>query len=135
MVGAIRQLFGALPSLEDPHIEFTLLRSCFAFPKFAFSLRTTNTCAHQEVRWEFDVEVKKALEEILGAPLTYSQWVQASLPVSKGGFGLPSTERHSSAAFLASLVTSQPLVEFMRGEGEESGEEEEVMVMQVPEAE
>ena len=46
-VGAIRQLLGALPSLEDPHIEFTLFRSCFAFPKFTFSFRTTDTCDHQ----------------------------------------------------------------------------------------
>ena len=76
--------------------------------------------------------MKKALEEILGAPLTDSQWVQASLPISKGGLGLRSAERHSSVAFLASLVASQPLVEFMRGEGEESSEEE-VTVMEAPE--
>ena len=49
-VWAIRQLFGAFPSLEDSHIEFTLLGSCFAFPKFAFSLHTTDTYANQEVR-------------------------------------------------------------------------------------
>ena len=71
-------------------MEFTLLRSCFAFPKFAFSLRTTDTCPHKGVRREFDEEVRKALEQILGAPLTDTQWDQASLPISQGGFGLRS---------------------------------------------
>ena len=40
-----RRIISALPS-DDPHFEFSLLRSCFAFPKFAFSLRTTDTSVH-----------------------------------------------------------------------------------------
>ena len=42
-----------------------------------------------------------------------SQWIQAFLPVSKGGFGLKIAEWHGSTAFLASLFASQPLVELM----------------------
>ena len=53
-VRGIKTLLGALPLLEDPHIEFLLLHSCYAFPMFAFSLRTSNTSSQREVRQEFD---------------------------------------------------------------------------------
>ena len=40
-VEGIRCLVQALPSLNNPHIEFTLLCSCFAFPKFSSSMRSS----------------------------------------------------------------------------------------------
>ena len=52
-VEGIRELVTALPTLDDPHIEFSLLRSCFAF-----ALRSTDTMAHREVREEFDTLVR-----------------------------------------------------------------------------
>ena len=33
-VGGIKRLIEALPSLDNPHIEFVLLWVCFALPKF-----------------------------------------------------------------------------------------------------
>ena len=85
----MKHLHEALPFLNDPLIQFILLQACFAFPKFPFSLRrTTDTSVHREVWQEFDGLVHQALERILGAPLMDPQWDQASLPVSKGGFGL-----------------------------------------------
>ena len=35
---ATKELLERLPLLEDPHMEYILLRNCFSFPKFAFSL-------------------------------------------------------------------------------------------------
>ena len=61
-----RRLISALPSFAEPHIKFSLLRSCFTFPKLAFSLRTTDTSVHEGMRKEFDTLVKWGLEEILG---------------------------------------------------------------------
>ena len=49
-VEGIRGLVTALPTLDNPHIEFSLLRSCFAFPKFAVALRSTDTTAHRYIR-------------------------------------------------------------------------------------
>ena len=54
----------ALPDLDDPHIEFTLLRSCFAFPKFAFALRSTDTVEHGDLRGMFDSIVRGGLSAI-----------------------------------------------------------------------
>ena len=61
-----------------------------------------------------------------------TQWAHASLPVTKGGFGLRSAVKHGSAAYLASLFASQPLVELMRGEDKED-EREEMTLPEAPE--
>ena len=65
---AIQELLDRLPLLEDPHMEYTLLRNCFAFPKFSFALRTTDTSKHQDLVIRFDSAVRAALEGILGSP-------------------------------------------------------------------
>ena len=87
-VNRIKKLVAALPSLEDPHVEYTLPRSCFAFPKFAFALRSTDTTEHGESRQDFDNTVRGGLGKILGIALTDPQWEQATLPVASGGFSL-----------------------------------------------
>ena len=69
-VEGVRNLVQALPSLEYPHIEISLLCSCLAFPKLAFSLRTTDTSTHLEVKRSFDAIVSGGLEEVLGSPLS-----------------------------------------------------------------
>ena len=94
--------------------EFVLLPTCFAFPKYAFSLRRTDTSVHNEVRKDFDGEVRKSLSTILGAAISDPQMMQVSLSVSKGGFGLRSAETQGSGAYLASLFSAQPLVQGMR---------------------
>lgn len=66
----IKYLLEALPTLDDPNMKSVLLHFCFRFPKFAFSIRTTDTSVHNQVRREFDGLVHQALEEILRAPLT-----------------------------------------------------------------
>ena len=45
-VGAVLE---ALPSMDDPHCELYLLRSCFSFPKFGFMVRTVDTTPHRRV--------------------------------------------------------------------------------------
>ena len=73
-----------------------------------------DTSIHNKVRQDFDDEVRRALSAILGAAISYPQWIQASLPVSKGGFGLRSAKVHRLGAYLASLFTAQPIVQHMR---------------------
>ena len=63
-LSSIQTLLGELRQLEDPHIELTLLRNCFALPKFSFALRTVDTCKHKGVLEDFDRSVKEALEAI-----------------------------------------------------------------------
>ena len=111
---SIRHLLDSLHHLDDPHMEYQLLKSCFSFPKVAFSLRTVDTSHHQQFRQSFDWAVRQALEAILGTPLTSSQWTQASLPVAKGWLGLRLADSHGAAAFLSSYGASQLLVQEMR---------------------
>ena len=73
-LSSVQDLVGELHVLDDPHSEMTLLRSCFAFPKFSYALRTVDTSHHQDILQDFDMVVKEAAEAILGAPLPPLQW-------------------------------------------------------------
>ena len=117
---SIQQLLENLHHLNDPHIEYSLLRSCFSLPKFGYSLRTVDTSQHQEVMQTFDTAVRSALEAILGAPLSPPQWDQASLPISMGGLGLRRAEVHGPGSYLASVGSTAELVEEIRCEEEPS---------------
>ena len=113
---SMRSLVAELHTLEDPHIEYTLLRSCFSFPKFAFALRTVDTSDHPDILQDFDLVVKEGIEGILGAPLPPLQWDQASLPLSLGGLGLRRAAKHGAAAYLASVGDAALLVQDIRGQ-------------------
>ena len=72
-VEGIRVLMQALHSLDDPHIEFNLLPSCFTFPKFSFSMRAKDLSEHQGITRSFDEAVRVGLEEVLGTHLSNNQ--------------------------------------------------------------
>ena len=48
-VNKVASITSLLPDLQDPHIEFSLLRSCLALPKMMFILRTVDTSDHQQL--------------------------------------------------------------------------------------
>ena len=81
-IDSIERVVSKLPGLQDPLLEFTLLRSCFALPKFSYSLRTTDPVQHQATMHRFDNLIRVTLEDIIGAPLTDPQWTQAALHLS-----------------------------------------------------
>ena len=110
-VDKIATITSLLPDLQDPHVEFCLLRSCLALPKMMFLLRTVDTSGHQDILSEFDRHVREALIRILGCPLEDLAWEQAKLPVSMAGLGLRSATDHSAAAYATSFLASQPLVQ------------------------
>ena len=87
-VAKVKRITALLPDIQDPQIEFCLLRSCLSLPKIMFTLRTVDTSVHRPVLAEFDHETREALNRILGAPLTDLQWRQAKLPISLGGMGM-----------------------------------------------
>jgi hypothetical protein len=99
-----------LPTLEDPQVQFCLLRSCLSLPKFIYSLRTCKPSSIKSSFTRFDAMRRMALEDILGASLNEISWTQASLPVSLGGMGLRSAASHSVAAFLSSIAQTEALV-------------------------
>ena len=106
-VEKVKVLLDKLHSLEDPHMEFVLLRSCFSLPKVSYALRTSPPTQHCLSHWEmFDCHICETLIRILGSNIGEDQWLQAQLPVSMGGLGLRSAALHASAAFLSSVQDS-----------------------------
>ena len=87
-INKIIESLGMLHDMSDSHLETTLLRSCFALPKFSYLLRSCPpTHIHQAVV-DFDAVMWEALETILGGPLDEWSWMKASLPSSRGGVNL-----------------------------------------------
>ena len=81
----------AVHELGDAQLETTLLRSCFALPKFSYILCTCPPSYISQVAKDFDNVVRKSLESILGGPMSEWSWQKASLPSSRGGsiFAVP----------------------------------------------
>ena len=114
-VSKIQTTLGLLRDLEDSQLETTLLRSCLSFPKVAFVLRACPPSHIQASALEFDAVMRRALEGILGGPISVWSWLKASLPCSKGGLGLRSAALHAPAAFLDSTLRSRSLAECLAG--------------------
>ena len=114
-VEKIRDTTAHLPLLQDPHTEFSLLRSCLSLPKFMFVLKAVDTTPYQLLLQDFDGITRDALNRVLAVPVTDLQWDQAKLPVTKGGLGLRAAEDHAPAAYATSYLSSQPLVEEILG--------------------
>ena len=114
-VAKIEDITELLPQMEDPHTEYVLLKSCLSLPKLSFLHRTVNTCQYVEHLQTFDRVNREALTRILGTPLDDQSWQQAKLPISMGGVGLRAAEDQAPAAYAASLLSSQTLVESLVG--------------------
>ena len=68
-VDSVGKVLEALPSMDDPHCELYLLRSCFSFPKFGFVVRTVDTTPHTKGLRDLDHRVQGALELLVGTGL------------------------------------------------------------------
>ena len=114
-VSRIRESLVVLHDMGNSQLETTLLRSCYALPKFSYIIRTCPPSDISQATKRFDVAMREALESTLGGPLSEWSWLKASLPSSRGGINLRSASLHAPAAFLASSCLSQTLVESMLG--------------------
>ena len=99
-----------LHNIEDPQIEYGLLRSCFSMPKLSFALRATNFKHHPLLLEKFDDGIRRAMEEVVGAPLDDAAYIQASLPINMGGMGLRRAVDHCSAAYVSSYCASSSII-------------------------
>ena len=66
----IKDIANKLQLIEDPQVEFALLRSCLSIPKLMFTLRTTDPSNHLDIWNNYDRIVRDCLSRILGASLT-----------------------------------------------------------------
>ena len=107
----ISSILDLLPSINNAQVEFSLLRYCYSFSKFAYCLRNF-LLEHVVVCYErFDGLQEQAFTQIMGRPLNDAGKQQALLPVKKGGAGLRSAKQHCSAAFIASVAQTRAIVD------------------------
>ena len=98
-----------LSDLDDPQVEIHLLRSCMSICKLNHLLRTTppDKVAAQLLR--FDEGLRHSLQTILRSSIPDTSWLQATLPIRMGGFGLREAHRTAPAAFLGSCNSTRHL--------------------------
>ena len=65
-VEKIKALTSLLTELQQPHIEFVLLRTCLSLPKIVFMLRTSDSTSFKHILREFDCITREALSRIIG---------------------------------------------------------------------
>ena len=117
-VRKVSETVALLPNVEDPQIEYVLLRACLSLPKLSFLLRTVDTSQYLDVLESFDQVQRNALCRILGTALSDQQWQQARLPLSCGGLGLREAKYHATANFASSLLSCLPLSRSLQGKQE-----------------
>ena len=99
------KLLSAIGELPDPQVALLLLRYCAAFSKLAYSTRVVPPHAHQEALGRFDEAVRECFESLLCTTFAPAEWSLATLSTNSAGLGLRSAQRHSPAAFLASVTS------------------------------
>ena len=105
-----------LPSLEDGHLEFTLLRACLGACRLIYVLRGIGvTPAVQGVLAEADRDLREALERVLGSSVDEQAWAQAGLRTSDGGMGVRHPSDVAVPAFLGSVASNAVTVATVLG--------------------
>ena len=105
----VARLVSRLPSLQA-HTSLFLLRNCLSIPKLVYSLRSAPAFRAMDQLAKFDYLMRQGLEKLLNVPLDDDAWLQATLPVSRGGLGIRSAQSLSIPAFLASTACTAELV-------------------------
>src|SRR3982751_4668852 len=91
-----------LQELEDSQSAMFLLRTSYGIVRATHFMRTTALDCWRVEAEEFDREVKRVAEAILGTPLS-----EAALTPSLGGLGLRRVVDHADGAFAASWSESE----------------------------
>ena len=87
-VGEVQRLCNALLNLPEPHVKFTLLRTCLDACKVNDLLRATPLIQAQAENERLSRVIRDAFEAIVGFPVTEDQWTQITLPTRYGGLGV-----------------------------------------------
>ena len=103
------KLLGRLSSTIDRLIEFEntqaasyLLRVSYSIVRAVHFMRTTPLRQWKAQAKKFDKQIRRAIERILGFPMSDTTFTQACLTPKLGGLGLRRTEEHANFAYTAS---------------------------------
>ena len=87
------------------HDARTLICYSISVPKLLRVLRSSQ-CANNEFLQKFDNILRDGFSKVLNVDLSHKQWIQATLPVNKGGVGIWSVVSLAPSAFLASAAST-----------------------------
>jgi hypothetical protein len=96
----------AIEYIEDCQVASTLLRLTSSFCKIVHFLRGVPPIFIIDILSRFDQQLHHTFEKCVGLSLGNTQWVQASLSLSKGGLGLRSAVKHAASAYISSVSFS-----------------------------
>jgi len=105
-VKEMRPMLQAISEMEDMHVAFFLLRTCFGCCRMAYTLRTVPPSATARGAQLFDSMIELALRRLLGGSLPTNTFKELQLPVNTStfGVGLTSAVLTASAAYFASVA-------------------------------
>ena len=107
--------------LESSQCEFVLQRRCFDVNKVNYFLRCNGDRVRDSALNEFDSGLRGGTEGAIHGRISDESWIQATLGVDASGLGMREASVIALPAFIASRVTSRPLVEEMCRHMEEEG--------------
>ena len=93
-----------LMDIDDPQIEFQLLRSCLSLSKLNHLLRTVLPGKALRQFSSFDQHLRRAFELLSHSSLSDVAWKQASLPIKYVGLGLRLANKASCLALLGVVI-------------------------------
>ena len=102
--------FSALDKLvdfEDSQASSYLLRVSYSIVRAVHFMRTTPLHLWKDQAVKFDQMIRKAIEGILGFPMSDFTFMQACLTPKLGGLGLRRVAEHADVAYQASWHESQ----------------------------
>ena len=108
-VSKARALLSAIGRFPDAQGAFSLLRSCSGWSKVLYSCRTVPPSAQMCGLRTADNDLRAALSQLIGRPLSQEDWHLASLGVAAGGLGARCAAEHAPAAYVASFSASREL--------------------------
>jgi len=107
LLGRLSATVDKLVDFEDSQAATYLLRVSYSIVRAVHFMRTVPLSQWVEQAKTFDSMVRKAIEDILGCPMSDLTFAQASLTPKLGGLGLRKTVEHADLAFFASWHESQ----------------------------
>ena len=108
-VGKARALLSAIGRFPDAQGAFSLLRSCSGWSKVLYSCRTVPPDAQFHGLRTADSDLRAAMGQLIGRPLSEDDWRLASLGIAAGGLGARCAAEHAPAAYVASFSACREL--------------------------
>ena len=99
-IAAASKKTSIIATCPDPHVGYALLRYCGAY---GLTVHVARYGGDPSLFRPFDVEVAKAFEQF-AVPLPPDSWLQARLPLRRGGLGLRRAADHAAVAAVASAI-------------------------------